>query len=374
MKINVFGDFCCNDASRLHFDDTMTDLLKSSDINVVNFEAPIRTKCSQPIIKSGPLLSQDCKSPSFLEKNNFNVISMANNHIMDYGEDSLRLTMESFHDSLICGVGTFQEAYSVKKKVVENQTVGFLSLVQYEFGVHNESSQVNRRIGSAWMLHPCVDEIIVKAKEECDFLFILPHAGLEFFQLPLPEIRTLYRHFINMGADAVIASHPHVPQNWEIYKDKPIVYSLGNFCFDDECTDKLWYYGLCACLDIESKQIELDVKILHYNREQGVVRFDDDKSIIESLQKMNEIFKNDDCYYSVINSKCLEMESVYDKMLEYSGYFRPKIKIYFRLILGMLKRKIFGLPLQSFELSHYVNNMRCETHRWVQSRIYELSK
>ena len=55
------------------------------------------------------------------------------------------------------------------------------------------------------------------------------HAGLEKVNYPLPEFREQYKRFIDYGADAIIAHHPHVVQGWEYYNNKLIAYSLGNF-------------------------------------------------------------------------------------------------------------------------------------------------
>lgn len=67
-------------------------------------------------------------------------------------------------------------------------------------------------LGDALMSHPVVDEMIVKSKIEVDFLYLYVHAGIEDVYYPLPETRTLYKHFIDMGADGVIASHPYTLQ------------------------------------------------------------------------------------------------------------------------------------------------------------------
>ena len=68
------------------------------------------------------------------------------------------------------------------------------------------------------------------------------------------------------------------------------------------------------------------------------------------------------------------MLSTYRELNEMSGYFKPNFKKMFRLILSILKRKILKLPELAFDESHYINNIRCEPHRWVQSRIFELTK
>lgn len=68
-----------------------------------------------------------------------------------------------------------------------------------------------------------------------------------------------------MGADAVIAGHPHVPQPWEVYNRKPIAYSLGNFFFDEECDKPLWNIGLMATLSLDEGEVCLHIHPLHFD-------------------------------------------------------------------------------------------------------------
>ena len=68
------------------------------------------------------------------------------------------------------------------------------------------------------MCHPKVSSIIQTLKVNVDFLFLIVHAGVEYMDIPIPEIRNLYKSYIDLGADAIIASHPHVPQGYEEYK------------------------------------------------------------------------------------------------------------------------------------------------------------
>ena len=249
----------------------------------------------------------------------------------------------------------------------------FLSFSQYEFGILGENSSDNGVIGIAWMLHPRISELICSAKEACDYLILLPHAGLECFQYPLPEIKELYRHFISLGADAIIASHTHIPQCWEYYNRKPIVYSLGNFCFDDDSSEEFWYIGLCASLKIEKCKIDLNIEVINYDRKTGVVEIDNNKEYYNSLLKKNEIFQDSDSYLRLVNEKCLQLKKTYDNLFEMSGLIKPSFFRYLRLLMGIVKRKVLFMAPQSFDDSHYINNIRCETHRWVLCRIYNLS-
>ena len=232
VQINFVGDFKCDNVANLKFDDSLKNCLSSSNLNVINFEAPIRTNKSGPIKKSGPHLFNDVLSPSILMKAGFGLFSLANNHVNDYGEDGIKETINSFPQKATCGAGTWSQAYRPIIKNIGGYKIGFISVSHHEFGVLYDEAYNLNEYGCAWMLHPAVDEIIIETKKEVDYLFILPHCGMEHEFFPMPEVKTLYRHWIRMGADGIMASHPHTPQPWEIYEGKPIVYSMGNFCFD----------------------------------------------------------------------------------------------------------------------------------------------
>lgn len=365
MRINIVGDFKCNNVSKITFDTNLKSILSESDINVVNFEAPIKLPNSKRILKSGPNLSQGQQSAEFLEQNGFNLISLANNHVMDYGEDALENTLACFKKATTIGAGTWEEAYKIKSFEIDNKKIGFLAVTQHEFGVLAEKTGNEHSIGSAWMLHPMVDELILKGKKENDFLFILPHAGIENQSQPLPELRTLYKHWINMGADGVIASHPHTPQGWEIYKRKPIVYSLGNFCFENHSAKlpPYWFYGLLAYIEIENNIIKLGVNGLYYNIQKGTLEITEESAFKDYLLSINIVLQDKQQYLANINRYCNELMATYDIAFGDSGYFKFSSQKFFK----QLVKRIIGKN-RSFDKSHFINNLRCEVHRWAITR------
>lgn len=371
VSINIFGDFCVRNLDGLTFGDRLQSILDSGDINVLNFEAPIYVPNEQAIPKSGPSLSQDPDAPCFLRKQNFNMFALANNHIMDFGKDAALETITAFEEFVTLGCGAWKDAYQYKIIKVKDKSIGFLALTQYEFGVLGEKQFDD--FGTAWLCHPGVDELIIEAKLHCDSLILLPHAGLEHFDYPLPELCTLYRHFINIGADAVIGNHPHVPQPWECYSGSPIIYSLGNFVFDTLVPqNKWWYQGLMAQLNIDqSNGITLDVRSVAFDKDKRVVDCCDDEMLSEHLDDINEIFADTNRYIQKVNKHCLSLEFLYDYQFECSGYIRPNIRKYSKAIWNRLKEKIFKSNVCQYNPTHYINNLRCEPHRWVISRIFE---
>ena len=368
LNINIVGDFFSPKLNGLEFSDALNEKLKHADLNVVNFEGPINTNKSVPICKSGPNISQDPDAPVFLKEHGFKLFSLANNHSMDYGVQALDATIKCLNEECIVGAGLWDEAYKVKILEIKGKKIGFLAITQFEFGVLDDIAFCENKKGAAWMEHPCVDKLIVDSKQQCDYLIVLPHAGLEHFTLPLPELRTLYRHFVDMGADAVIGGHPHVPQPWETYKKKPIVYSLGNFCFDRESKKPLWSIGLLANLTFDDYEVNLQIYPLHFDRNSRTVEIINDANINSILDESNELFSNKSAYVEAVNNHCLSMQSYYDMLLEMSGYSKFSIKH----CLGYIKRKLLG-KVPTTDHSHFINCVRCEPHRWVLSRIYELN-
>lgn len=200
-----------------------------ADYNCLNFEAPLVGCPHDSIEKSGPSISMDSNSIDFLRKYNLNIVSLANNHIMDKGLTGLRETICKL-ENRFWGAGKGMEAYKPMIINTGGIRLAFMALTHKEFGcVENEEDS-----GAAWMCHPKIFNMINQTKQNVDFLFLIVHAGVEYLDVPLSEIRNLYKSYITSGVDAVIASHPHVPQGYEEYNGNPIFYSLGNFCFQNE--------------------------------------------------------------------------------------------------------------------------------------------
>lgn len=373
VKINIVGDFCVPNLAGLHFDKGLADFLREGDVNAVNLESPIVSKDAKQILKSGPSLRQDEKACEFLKNQGFNLFSLANNHFMDYGRDAALDTINRLNDSVTLGCGSWNDAYQYKVIEVDHIKIAFLAITQYEFGVLNERSYGDD-FGTAWLLHPSIDEWIIKAKKNSDILILLPHAGLEHFDYPLPELRTLYRHYVSMGADAIVANHPHVPQPFENYCKVPIFYSLGNFVFDALSPQNQWWYrGLLVHLRIDlDKHLDFSIKPICFDKEHREVKFDSDISFGHHIEKINSIFKDEKQYIDAVNSHSLSLEYLYDYQFECGGYFRPNIKKYLKEVVIRLKEKFLGKKLNQFNSAAFINNLRCEPHRWVLSRIYEL--
>ena len=255
VRLFFAGDFCSKPStSKIMVSDELKEIIQSCDLKVVNFEVPLKPEVNLPLQRRERFFQND-DSVDFLYDLGFNLFSLANNHVFDWGEQGFIKTKGVLGEAAF-GSGTYEEAYKIKVVEIDGIKIGFfaLSFAAYT-GVFNDVTD-HEGLGCAYINDFRVNHDIIKAKHQVDYLFMLPHDGIEYIDVPTPDIIARYRDFIDYGADGVIGTHPHCPQGWEDYKGKPIFYSLGNFFFnskedyDYRATLPHWYEGLCVVLSI----------------------------------------------------------------------------------------------------------------------------
>ncbi len=359
MTLSFFGDFVCMNPAQV----SCTDAFRcwaQADIVACNLEAPLKTD-AEPTTKSGPSLYQSDDSPTLLRDLGFNLALLANNHIMDYGEEGLSKTIESLGDIRYIGAGKASQVYDVNVIEKDGIRVGLMSLVQHEFGTVDVIDE--RGVGTAWINHPIVTKKIKKARELCDLLIILPHAGFENIDAPLPEWRDKYKSFIDLGADVVIASHPHVPQGWEDYKGKRIYYSLGNFCFDKKIGNNPYRNNsLSVKISISDDcHISLEEKSILFDK--SLIDIDDTEETKQHIEYLHGLLLAPDKYNTYI-----------DEQLE---VFWKSYRLYLLKGLGAfslngnmntLVHSAYGF-IKGMDIPMLLNNFQCETHSWAIQRI-----
>lgn len=189
------------------------------------------------------------------------------------------------------------------------------------------------------------------------------HGGVEYMDVPLPEWREVYRSWIDLGADAVVASHPHVPQGYEMYKGKPICYSLGNFCFDPlgEKTPKHWFESICCVLDIEAPhQAKMEMRPIIYDYANGYIHDNTTESFANHWKHICDFLKDDKAYLKEVNN------SVTKLLPHYMGQFSRGGFVTGLLQKGFIKGFVEGLLGRGFfNRIHALNNIQCESHRWA---------
>lgn len=213
-------------------DSLLRDVIDSSDIFMVNEEFPFSDRGTAAADKQYTFRLPPEKVTMFNELG-IDIVTLANNHALDFGTDALLDTCDALDQAGISRVGAGANLNEAKKPVimeVKGKKIGFLGASRViPVGSWNAAA------GAPGMLTTydpaALLEEIRNLRQECDFLAVYVHWGIERDERPQDYQRSLGQQYIDAGADIVIGSHPHVLQGLEYYKGKPIVYSLGNFIF-----------------------------------------------------------------------------------------------------------------------------------------------
>ncbi|MEI8067569.1 MAG: CapA family protein [Candidatus Shapirobacteria bacterium] len=193
----------------------ISSLLKSNDFNLANLESPIINSC--PEGQTGTFtFCGDSRFLPYLKENKF-VFNLANNHIFNYGQDGFNQTKNYLKENQISYFYSHNPDTEFIKKEINGIKFGFLG---FDF-ITNPNLDSKKIIS-----------LVKKYDSQVDWLIVSLHWGNEY--LPKAEIWRvdLAHQLINSGADIIYGHHPHVLQSTEIYKNKVIFYSLGNFIFD----------------------------------------------------------------------------------------------------------------------------------------------
>jgi AmmeMemoRadiSam system protein B len=153
-----------------------------------------------------------------LKKYNFSIFSAANNHTLDMSSAGFK---ESNANLTKAGFDVYGNQYSVDDNSMLIKKVGDYNIAFIGLNDTNSPLDENKVI-----------ELIKKGKSAADFVIMNIHWGEEYKEISNARQRQLAHTFIDSGADAIVGHHAHVVEEMEVYKNRPIFYSLGNFIFD----------------------------------------------------------------------------------------------------------------------------------------------
>jgi poly-gamma-glutamate capsule biosynthesis protein CapA/YwtB (metallophosphatase superfamily) len=226
----VAGDCVLDrDADQPLLADCVQRRVDEAEFTIANLEAPLPVD-TDPIPKSGPALTTDPDSVDRLVDAGFDVLALANNHLMDYGAAGLRATQAACDAANVETVGAGESRADALDPVHVHQQgvdVAVVNVCEREYGVASRTDP-----GTAPADHRDAVETVREAAHTADVVVLVSHGGVEYVPLPPPTRRDRLREFVDAGADLVVGHHPHVAQGWEVYHGVPIFPSLGNFAFD----------------------------------------------------------------------------------------------------------------------------------------------
>jgi poly-gamma-glutamate capsule biosynthesis protein CapA/YwtB (metallophosphatase superfamily) len=229
-------------------------ILSAADIRVANLECVVSTRGSAEPGK--PYTFRAHPRTLKVLKRHFNALSLANNHSGDFGPAAFSEMLSLLERNGIAyfgGGADLSQAHA--PLLIERRGLRIALLGYNEFFPRSFEADYDRP-GVAWSEDEQVrlDIASARARYHADLVIPMMHWGWEHERYASERQRQLARVMIDAGADAVVGGHPHVTQNIEHYRGKPIFYSLGNFLFDG-FTDKDSNTGWLLRLDLDHQGV-----------------------------------------------------------------------------------------------------------------------
>lgn len=195
-----------------------------------------------------------------LKKYNFNFFNLANNHLSDQGQEGIEETYQNLSDLGFYYFGCRDAFLSPSEELSEiemGESQPVLSEENCSDIIVNVKNKKIAFLGFSMVYKNIEENEIIERikilKEKSDFVIVNAHFGLEYQTTANSNQENLARKMIDNGADIIIGHHPHVVQNYEIYQQKPIFYSLGNFIFDQYFSPET-QEGLAVSITLEEGQ------------------------------------------------------------------------------------------------------------------------
>lgn len=368
VSLTISGDFCVTTdyvGSNL-LNDTIIELFRKQDFNILNLECPVLSDEGKKIIKQGPHLKSNDQIFNHLKSLNINVATLANNHILDYGDAGLQSTVAACSKNNIVTTGVGNNLKDAAKNIILEKNGLRIALVNF---CENEWSIAGPNSAGANPLDVVENFYQIKqARADADFVLVIIHGGHEYYNLPSPRMVQQYRFFAEQGADAVIGHHTHCISGMEIHNNIPIFYGLGNMLFTTKSEQPGWHTGLTLQVKLEKneplKWQLIPIKQESTSYELGLLQGDEKEKLLNDVEKYSAIIIDD--------KKLLEAWSdfISSRRAQYLYVFSAMNVIPGRYLKGLLKRMgiIKWLFPQKY-LTGIINYINCEAHADVSKEV-----
>jgi hypothetical protein len=364
VVINISGDFCITPGYLGN--DLLTtcvkDTIANADINIVNLECPvIKDGNVHKIIKHGPHLQTTEKIFYFLRQLNVTAVTLANNHMLDHGEEGVENTLAACKKNNILPVGAGSNLKEAGQHLVLEKNhikIAIVNFCENEWSVATESTAGANPLDIIENLAQ-----IKKAKQSADMVLVIFHGGSEYYHLPTPAIKKMFRFFADNGADAVISHHTHCISGYEVYNKVPLLYGLGNMLFTKQSDEPGWFTGLTAQLTVQKGQpVRFSFIPTHQSAtyQLSVPGIAGKEAVLKEVERLSSIIADD-------NSLKKEWNNLVEKRsAQYLYTFSAVPALPGRYIKSSFRRLGFvNKLLPKKYLTGIINYITCETHREI---------
>lgn len=339
----------------------LLSILASADIRLFNLEIPL-TDSPNPIEKDGPCLMAPSDTIKGLKSLDPSLLTLANNHILDQGDEGLRSTMAVLRNNGIHFVGAGNDLNEASKPVIlegNGWKIGVYGCAENEFSIAGEDTP------GANPFDPLESpDHIARLKGECDFVVVLHHGGKEQYRYPTPELQKVCRKLVSMGADLVVCQHSHCIGASEQFGSGTIIYGQGNFLFDRH-DNEYYQTGLLISIKLGA---EIEVGYLPVVKSGNGVSLPDrvkEAQILNGFLERSEEIKDQDFVEREFRKYCEENGQYYLATLAGLGKTVRRID-------KLLGRPLTRLIYSRGKLNTVQNHFECETHREIILKYIEI--
>ena len=262
------------------------DEYRQADLAMVNLENPL-TQASTKMAGKQFNFKADPGSVQVLKEGGIDIVNLANNHTMDFQAAGLLETTKTLEEANILHVGAgsdIKEARRPQIVDVKGQRVAYLGYYGEEYAA------TETKAGTSPIMEDRIAQDIRSIRDQVDWIVVNFHWGQESASHPAPWQVDLAHYTVDQGADVIVGHHPHVLQGAEIYKGRPIAYSLGNFIFGGNPRSDYDTAVLKVALKDKQMKVEfLPVEVRKYQPK--VVSGDRGNEILKQISDLSTEFK-----------------------------------------------------------------------------------
>ena len=370
IRVLIAADFCptarvANLIETSNFDEVfgqVRHLTGQMDYSVVNFECPVVNGDATPIVKQGPVLRCSMKAVEAIKWAGFDMTTLANNHFYDYADKGVCDTITALQSAGIAYVGggaNLEEASRIVFKEIGRKQVAFVNFCENEFSIATEVS------GGSAPLNPVANYYQIReAHEKAAYVVVIVHGGHEYYQMPSPRMKQIYRFFIDAGADVVVNHHQHCFSGYEHYKCKPIFYGLGNFCFDrNGFRGGIWNEGFALELRFEGNVVESKLHPYIQGDERVGVELMNEEQQSQFDKRIREINS------LITDDKAVNKSLIHWQKSDRVGYLASSKPYSNRYVRALRRRRLIPSFRNRMDILSIYNCVNCEAHRDVFLRI-----
>ncbi len=281
--IRAFDDIVARAPESVYGD--LLPVLRAADLRIVNLECALAGD-AEPVWKSGSVFKGRPEHVRGLTAVPFDVATLANNHVFDYGTAAFRETLKLLDENGIRAVGAGMSPDEARRPLILEVKGVRIGIVNFSEG-EDLTAAVSGPGVFGWDVDAVVESIRA-VRPDVDIILVVCHGGVEYIPFPPPYLAETFRQAAEAGADLVIGHHAHVPQGVQFVNGVPICYSLGNFVFWQD-TDLLYRkLGYLVKAGVSQKGLS-HIEIVPYEIGSGSLRLlkgRESESFFEALKRV----------------------------------------------------------------------------------------